>query len=121
MYASHRARRVEKSRGQNIRFKIFRATKSFSWFKVLEVNNLEYLMFIDPSSEVLLPFRNDLIRIVWVTKRLCIWVDVWKVIFSAFPVTLPPVMNALIAFLEVRFSSYHRIKEILALVPVAID
>lgn len=87
---------------------IFLAPESLSWHEVLEVGGAEYHSLVAPLSHILLPFRDDVIRIC----RVSVWLGV-GIHGSAFMVlakalqSLPPIMQSMITFSEIVFASYH--------------
>ena len=87
---------------------IFLTPESLSWHEVLEVGGAEYHSLVAPSSHILLPFRDDVIRIC----RVAVWLGV-GIHGSAFMVlakalqSLPPIMQTMITFPKVVLASYH--------------
>ena len=51
---------------------IFLTPESLSWHEVLEVGGAEYHSLVTPPSHILLPFRDDVIRIC----RVAVWLSV---------------------------------------------
>ena len=51
---------------------IFLTPESLSWHEVLEVGGAEYHSLVAPPSHILLPFRDDVIRIC----RVAVWLGV---------------------------------------------
>ena len=87
---------------------IFLTPESLSWHKVLEVGGAEYHSLVAPLRHILLPFRDDVIRIC----RVAVWLGV-GIHGSAFMVfakalqSLPPIMQTMITFPKVVLASYH--------------
>ena len=87
---------------------IFLTPESLSWHEVLEVGGAEYHSLVAPLGHILLPFRDDVIRIC----RVSVWLGV-GIHGSAFMVfakslqSLPPIMQSMITFPKVVLASYH--------------
>ena len=87
---------------------IFPTPESLSWHEVLEVGGAEYHSLVAPLRHILLPFRDDVIRIC----RVAVWLGV-GIHGSAFMVfakalqSLPPIMQSMVTFPEVVLASYH--------------
>ena len=87
---------------------IFLTPESLSWHEVLEVGGAEYHSLVAPLRHILLPFRDDVIRIC----RVAVWLSV-GIHGSAFMVlakalqSLLPIMQTMVTFPEVVLASYH--------------
>ena len=55
-----------------ILLQIFLTPESLSWHEVLEVGGAEYHSLVAPLRHILLPFRDDVIRIC----RVAVWLSV---------------------------------------------
>ena len=88
--------------------KIFLTPESLSWHEVLEIGGAEYHSLVAPLGHILLPFRDDVIRIC----RVAVWLGVGihgsaLMVFAKALQSLPPIMQSMITFPKVVLASYH--------------
>ena len=84
------------------------APESFSWWEVLEIGSTENHSLVAPACQILLPLRNNVIRIHWVTVWLSVSIN--RPTFMVFAKTLqslPPIMQSMVTFPKVVLASYH--------------